>query len=360
MTDEALAKSETGKEDSYECPIPASHEKYVEAHYFLSRTISEYHNPDTFRANLNAFLQALRSVTFMIQSEMADIEGFKEWYKDQQEAMRQDPLLRRFVRGRDMVVHQGMLNAKSKVEVGLFRGTTLKLAITSDLPATVPSEQALRWGVQGFVGSILDKAHSAIDEQIGVRRSWVVEELGEEEIIGVCDRAWSRIGNVLAGAHALVHSRFEAPPEEVHDMDHASLLVESDVDPTLPRKWSWVGMAFQQLALVGPSGATLELEALVDIDACITSVPAAELEDLGVSPHRTIGVRMPNGDSAECQLGRVLARIGELEEQILCIFSPLDVVVLGRQTLATFALRTNANEEAVLAEDVRLTRHDVL
>lgn len=228
--------------EGFRCPIPATHDKYQEAHYFIARMLSEYHHPDEFRWNLNAFLQALRSVTFMVQSEMAHVEGFQGWYSGQQELMRADPLLRVFVEGRDIVVHKGMLNHRSTIEVGLFRGrSTFKLGFT-DIEASpdMSSQVALARAVEQLVGFILDEEHSAIGEQIGVRRLWLVEELGDGEVIRLCDRAWSRIGNVVASAHAVLGARFEPPPEEGHDVEAVRVLLESDVDPSLPRKWGWV------------------------------------------------------------------------------------------------------------------------
>ena len=67
----------------------------------------------------------------------------------------------------------------------------------------------------------------------------MVEELGEEEVVSLCDRAWSRIGNVVASAHKLAGAYFEPPPEETHDLETATVLLESDVDPSLLKKWGW-------------------------------------------------------------------------------------------------------------------------
>jgi hypothetical protein len=66
----------------------------------------EYHDPAPFRYAMNAFLQALRSVTFRLQKSLAHENGFTEWYSERQESMRQDKLLRSFVEGRNIVVKQ--------------------------------------------------------------------------------------------------------------------------------------------------------------------------------------------------------------------------------------------------------------
>lgn len=235
-------KTQVAEAEEFKCPIPAAEDKFQEAHYFISGMLEEYHHPSPFRWNLNAFLQALRSVTFILQSEMAHVPGFQEWYQEQRGLMREDPLLRLFVSGRDIVVHKGMLTRRSIIEVGLFRGRSkFKLGFTEiEVSPDMPSEVALKGAVEQLVGFILDEEHSAIDEQIGVRRLWLVEELGDGEVIGLCDRAWSRIGSVLASAHAFLGARFEPPPEEGHDVELVRVLLESDIDPTLPRKWGWV------------------------------------------------------------------------------------------------------------------------
>src|SRR5213592_4214996 len=79
-----------------DCPIPNTHEKIEESHYFLHNAAENYHWPDPFRWNLNAFLQALRSTTFYLQKEKDQVPGFDSWYPEQQEAMRANPLLKCF------------------------------------------------------------------------------------------------------------------------------------------------------------------------------------------------------------------------------------------------------------------------
>jgi hypothetical protein len=87
-------------EQMLRCPLHEADDRHLESLYFLGRMLEKYHSPDPFRWNLNAFLQALRSVTLFIQSQLAHHAGFGDWYAKQQEIMRTDPLLRRFNEGR--------------------------------------------------------------------------------------------------------------------------------------------------------------------------------------------------------------------------------------------------------------------
>jgi len=59
------------------CPLAEVDDKVGEAHYFLERMMVEYHNPAPFRWNLNAFLQALRSMSFFLQKQLKKHHGFQ-------------------------------------------------------------------------------------------------------------------------------------------------------------------------------------------------------------------------------------------------------------------------------------------
>src|SRR6266568_1567426 len=109
------------------CPIESTHERYDEARYFFGRMLATYHIPDEFRFNLNAFIQALRNITFMLQSEENKPPDFEDWYGVKQQTMRSDDVLRRFVQARNIVVKQSSLAAKSTASSGVFRGRRLKL-----------------------------------------------------------------------------------------------------------------------------------------------------------------------------------------------------------------------------------------
>lgn len=230
--------TEQTEDQSKECPLAHSDDKFREAHYFIERMMIDYHEPDQFRFNLNAFLQALRSVTFVLQKDISHRDGFEEWYPERQERMRQDPLLRKFVDGRDIVVHEGNLAMNSKAEVGLFRGRKLKLAVEIAVPIHVPSKHLVE--NMAPISKFVDPDHSAIDEQYGVRREWVATELGDDNVVTLCDRAWVRIGEILSEAHEFAGWHSLPPIEHGHTVEDCDVLLETDIDPSLPYKWGWV------------------------------------------------------------------------------------------------------------------------
>lgn len=233
----AVSMETSNKIDS-DCPIPATHQKLGEADYFLGQTLLNYHSPLAFQYNLNAFVQALRNITFMLQSEEVKPTGFEEWYGQKQEHMRKDALLRRFVSARNIIVKQTMLKAKSKAWSGLFRGRKMKLVVEHDIPPLTETEVALEHAKKFAIGFILDEGHSAIGEQIGVERIWVVEDIGEGEVVGHCIEAFNYMRRLIGEVHGLFGSKMEYEPINV-DMPSFQVLLESDVDPSLPGKWEW-------------------------------------------------------------------------------------------------------------------------
>src|SRR5438105_4921591 len=77
-------------DDYSNCPVPATHRRLAEAHLMWHQTLTNYQEPDIFRANLNATIQALRNITFALQNEHQSIPGFKEWYSDWQSRLKMD------------------------------------------------------------------------------------------------------------------------------------------------------------------------------------------------------------------------------------------------------------------------------
>ena len=223
--------------DRAECPIPDTNTKFKEAAYFLGKCAEHYHVPLEFQFNLNAFIQALRNTTFMLQSEPNKPEGFESWYETKQAEMRQSDLLRRFVQARNIVVKQSSLKARSTAFSGLFRGRRYKLGMQHPVPLLAPSAWILE-RLKKSVGFFLDEEHSQPWEQFGVHRTWVVEALGESEVLSLCLQALNHIGAVVEEAHSFFGADIESTEMEL-DMLRTQTLLETDVDPSLIAKWRW-------------------------------------------------------------------------------------------------------------------------
>jgi hypothetical protein len=233
-------------EPVHTCPIPFAHDKLNEAHWFLHATLREIHDPETFRWNLNAFLQALKSVDDLLGVELKK-SPTGVWYKERRSGLAKEPFWKAVVNSRNIVVHRGLLETSSKVYGGLFRGRRLKLAIPFDLPIEIPSHQLLhRIQAASATNSVfVDADRSAIGEQLGIQRKWFVPTLDSEvEVPTVAHRAWASIHEVVRQVHDRLGSVVDAvplEPEGAHDFTSATVLLESDTDPSLPDQRGWLG-----------------------------------------------------------------------------------------------------------------------
>lgn len=225
-----------------DCPVPATHRAVAESTLQIALMGKDYHSPTLFLAHLNAAIQALRNITFRLQAEKHQIPGFEVWYASEQAALRADSLMRRFHDARTAVVKQLGVESKSTFRSGLFRGRQMKLAVGLNLPLMVESVTELKL-LQGsrFAAAIVDSERLAIGEQLGVERMWVVEKLGEEEVLSLCVAARNKLSELATRAHTRCGSSYRCDPLlcDERDQKRYQVLLESDLDSSLPRKWGW-------------------------------------------------------------------------------------------------------------------------
>ena len=79
--------------------------------------LEAYSDPDRFTGHLNAVIQGLRNVTWVLQKELKQKEGFEDWYRSRQDAMKADPRIRWLVSARNRIEKQGDLETKSTAHV---------------------------------------------------------------------------------------------------------------------------------------------------------------------------------------------------------------------------------------------------
>jgi hypothetical protein len=97
-------------------------ERLLEADYFARRLARSRRDPATFAYELNAFLSAARSVSFLLQKEMARVRGFSEWWEGWQTRLRSDPAARFFLELRNFSQKEGRVSV-----VGTSSGRSGKL-----------------------------------------------------------------------------------------------------------------------------------------------------------------------------------------------------------------------------------------
>ena len=215
--------------------------KLSEACYFMCQMLDTYHKMDFFIFNLNATVQAIRNITFMLQSELGDNSTLQKWYESKQEDMRSNKSLKNFKDARNTIVKKGSLQHKSTLQVGLFRGYQFKLGMGGDVPITADSYHILKKAQETFYNLYVDPEHTTIGEQLGVKREWYAEDLSNDEVVTACNNAIDYFGDILLELATLLNANFKwkigTTPLQLAKFQ---VLLESDVDPSLPKKWGWV------------------------------------------------------------------------------------------------------------------------
>lgn len=226
--------------ENYEltCPILNAHDKYEECCFFLAQMLYNYHFSRIFRFHLNAFIKSFREITLMLQTYKGNMPLFDEWYAKKQAEMSSDRILKWLKNSRNTVVHEDMLKTKSKVEAGVFRGRTLKLAIVIPIDNPFVDSCNILQKIKSF--GFVDEAHSAIGEQYGVRRIWNCDGLNDDdEMVSACSYGFDYMGKLLEEVHEMMGYCFTSLSLNKNLVEDKYVLLESDLDPTLINKWGW-------------------------------------------------------------------------------------------------------------------------
>lgn len=199
------------------CPIPKTHRRLTEAHLLWHQTQQHYQEPEGFRANLNALIQALRNVTFILQSEKHSFEDFDGWYKRWQERLKSDPISRWVVDARNTIVKEGELETHS---TALLRLVTWRDELL--MQANVPPNMSASLIMRNL--PLIEKINNAHvppgdlrSASISIERRWVVSELEGRDILEALAQAYALLADVVSDAHFHLRQNAFIPSEPMHN-----------------------------------------------------------------------------------------------------------------------------------------------
>jgi hypothetical protein len=218
------------------CPMPSAHDKVREAHYFIHQLIQNYHYPHPFRYYLSAFLSAARSITFMLQKELAHRDGFPGWYEPQRQRMEQDDELRFLNKLRVGVVHEGSLVPNSTAWVGFCKYGKPRLGY-GGLQSPMRGSLELLLSARRHLSGYVHPHRGWIGEELGILRKWALVERPDTELVEFCIRAWERLAAVVAEAHQWLGAQYTPAAQCRHGAERYGLLLESDVFSEIASAW---------------------------------------------------------------------------------------------------------------------------
>ena len=85
-----------------------------------------------FKSLFNSFLSSSRAITYALQKEGKKINGFEEWYKEKQDEMRKDELLRFIHEARTIDFHEGKNVLGTSVYINHFLNSNVGPKPTPD------------------------------------------------------------------------------------------------------------------------------------------------------------------------------------------------------------------------------------
>lgn len=199
------------------CPLPATHDRLDECHYWWHQMAKQYHEPAYFRWSFGAFIQGARNVTWMLQSEKDAFSDFS-WYSAWQTAARQVPTLKWLNETRVTLTKRAALEPTSWAR---FR--CLKEQVD---PEYAPDDDDLYFHLNPFLctheyirgGPIEDHGHE-------YQRSWEVAELPGRELLEVGAEVYDLLAEVVGVAHEHLGHAFTT----AKDVERERPLV---IDPT--------------------------------------------------------------------------------------------------------------------------------
>lgn len=182
---------------SHRCALEKVHQRMDDANRFWHQAMQDYFDPDAFRAAFNACIQALRTVTWVLQGLKNDIDGLEQWYLPWQARMKQDRILRWVVEARNKIEHKGDIDAKSTVHAAVFA------SYYNELPHMDVNACIIDTVNEIFARIPKDILHGQIIEHGALRleRRWIDAELPDTEVLDALRHAYCELSDVIDDAH---------------------------------------------------------------------------------------------------------------------------------------------------------------
>jgi len=159
--------------------------------HLLNSCASTYFEPELFRLNLNQFLQTSRTVTFIIQKNKHDIDGYDDWYtKNVIDKWKSDPLMTWAKNSRNIIEKEGDLEMYSDAKA------TLLFSYIEEQDVEISTkDQLLCIGVKKLIRLAQKKLPSGVLDAAVVKseRRWVANTLKEFELLNALTVIYARI-----------------------------------------------------------------------------------------------------------------------------------------------------------------------
>lgn len=168
---------------------------------------ASYFDPDRFQLALQNCITVSRTVTFILQANKREVEGFDEWYAQHQESWRADPTMTWAKEARNAIEKKGDLETHSQVRAMI-------VADYLDGPETEWAPQALFESPHQIYLSVPKRfliPHVLENGTLVIERRWVDRELPSMEVLEALAYVYGRLADMVVSF--LNHAKVPVPPE---------------------------------------------------------------------------------------------------------------------------------------------------
>lgn len=182
------------------CKIKNTHRKLNEVHLLWHQASKAYFNPEGFRTNINAAIQALRNITFALQNEKSNIPNFTNWYEPWQKELKEDKIMKWLCDARTEIVHKKDLEIYSEATVTIYTYETI-LKAKSEIPIFISGKQLLQHLVDK---NIIDEQLVDMDVYAAIERVWRISEFPESDLLYLVAYGIGKLYGLVKEAHEIV------------------------------------------------------------------------------------------------------------------------------------------------------------
>ena len=183
-----------------------THRRLLETHELWHQTAENYLNPDSFRTYLNATIQALRNVTFAVQSEKSSFEDFDAWYGPWQTRMKASRVLKWARDARNRVVKQTDLDTVSTAVIRLLTWNDTELTRISVDPRTSSEVLLNQVPIMTLVARASVPTVDVEGAVLEVERQWRLPGFHNRDVLDVLAAAYGVLSDLVVDGHAHLKS----------------------------------------------------------------------------------------------------------------------------------------------------------
>lgn len=183
-----------------------------QAHRLWHQVLGQYQDPEGFCVNLNAAIECLRTITFLVQKDQRAIPDFERWYEGWRDRLRQDPTMRWLIEARNRIEKQGDLDTYSSARVSILRSSDEPTIVDECEVSPLLSTEEI--AIQAADRSLPREVRE--DGVLIVERRWVVGEMQAWEALDLLAYCYGVLATVVADAHEQCGYSMRTFSEESH------------------------------------------------------------------------------------------------------------------------------------------------